>query len=161
MEKTRMNRVVGPAMIALVMLAAVALVSPSMHVKAFNPQPDPPAFGLIGVDPYATVRLNAVCADTPLPGGVSPGPCTVILAFRDINGNVMSRVVRTLLPGQGTSVDWNGEQIGRGRAEIQPSVPAITAGFALITVEVFDNQTGRTIATMNPADPKSLSLTGR
>ena len=156
-----MRRIVYPAMMVITMAAAVGLVSPPLHVKAFNPQPDPPAFGVIGVDPYATARLNAVCPDSPLPGGVSPGPCNVTLAFRDINGNVLSRAVKTLLPGQGTWLDWNGAQIGRGRTEIQPSVPVGGTGFVLLTVELFDNQTGRTIVTMHPAEPKSLSLTGQ
>jgi len=105
--------------------------------------------------------LNAVCPDTPLPGGVSPGPCTVTLAFRDANGTVLSRAVKTLDAGQGAWIDWNGAQNVRGRTEIQPSVPAISAGFALITVEVFDNMTGRTLASMGPAEPKSLSFVGR
>jgi hypothetical protein len=65
-------------------------------VKAFNPQPDPPVFGLIGVDPFETVRLNAVSADTPLPGGVNPGPCSVDLVFRDINDNTIARATKTL-----------------------------------------------------------------
>ena len=160
-----MNRIVYPTMMTMTMMtmmtaAAICLVWPSLHVKAFNPQPDPPAFGMIGVDPYATVRLNAVCPDTPLPGGVSPGPCAVTLAFRDVNGNVLSRAVRTLEPGQGAWLDWTGVQ-SRGRTEIQPSVPAVTAGFALITVELFDNMTGRTFATMSPGDPKSLSMIAR
>jgi hypothetical protein len=157
-----MRRYFYQTIVSLTAVAALwSLMGPSLRVQAFNPQPDPPAFGLIGVDPYSTVRLNAVCPDTPLPGGVSPGPCLVTLAFRDANGTVLSRAVKTLDAGQGAWIDWNGAQNVRGRTEIQPSVPAISAGFALITVEVFDNMTGRTLATMAPAEPKSLSFVGR
>ena len=41
-------------------------------VKAFNPQPDPPAlFGMIGITPVDTMQLNIVNVEL---SGVPPGP---------------------------------------------------------------------------------------
>jgi hypothetical protein len=137
--------------------SAIGLLWPGMTVKAFNPQPDPPAFGMIGVDPYETARLNAVCATGPLPGGVSPGPCDVTLAFLDINGRSMNQVTRTLRPGQGTSLDLIGAGSSALRTQVQPFVPAAGSGFVLVTVEKFDSNTGRTTALLNPTQPKSLA----
>ncbi len=159
-----MKRLIQPKITMLTMVlaaAAVALLWPSLNVKAFNPQPDPPAFGLIGVDPFETVRLNAVCPDTPLPGGVNPGPCNVMLAFRDTNGSVLAQSTHSLHPGQGASLDLNGAQVVRGsRIEVQPYVPANSAGYVLVTAEVFETNTGQISAVLNPTEPRSLFLAG-
>src|SRR5262249_60121367 len=106
-----MKRIAHLSILALAAAASLALLWPSLSVKAFNPQPDPPAFGLIGVDPFETARLNAVCADGPLPGGVAPGPCDIVLVFRDISGRALKQMTATLLPGQGTSLDLRGAQV--------------------------------------------------
>src|SRR5258708_22139670 len=117
-------------------------------VRAFNPQPDPPAFGLIGVSIFQTARLNAVCADTPLPGGLTPGPCVVTLAFNDASGTEIKRTTQTLRPGQAMSLDLRGADGPRtgNRAEYQPCIEPEGSGFVLATVEVFDNFTGITFA---------------
>ena len=41
---------------------------------AFNPQPDPPAFGIVSINPDQTIRLNVVCWEHDV-DGVPPGPC--------------------------------------------------------------------------------------
>ena len=156
-----MRRIVYPAMIAMLAAAAVTMIRPGLSVKAFNPQPDPPAFGMIGIDPFETARLNAACSAGPLPGGVAPGPCTATLAFLDINGTTLAQMTQTLLPGQGVSLDLSGARTaatGR-RIEVQPMVSAFGAGFVLVTAEVFDTGTGHTSAVLNPTEPKSLSPT--
>jgi hypothetical protein len=156
-----MRRLIDPKFIlAGLAVAALALFRPALSVKAFNPQPDPPVFGLIGIDPLETVRLNAVCAATPLPGGVNPGPCDVTLAFLDINGRAINRATHTLQPGESASLDLTGVPSGARRTEVQPFVPASGLGFVVVTVEVFDNNTGRTTAVLNPTEPKSLSSSG-
>jgi hypothetical protein len=152
-----MKRLLNPIISIALAIGGIAMLWPSLRVCAFNPQPDPPVFGLIGVDPLSTVRLNAVCPDTQLPGGVNPGPCTVDLEFRDTHGNAIKRITETALPGHGVWLDLSGAQLGRGRTEVQPFVPAVTSGFIVLTAEVFDDLTGRTIATLNPTEPRSLS----
>jgi hypothetical protein len=55
-------------MIALVgVLMAIFGVWLTTHVRAFNPQPDPPAFGLISLNPGQTLRLNVVNRLVPPP----------------------------------------------------------------------------------------------
>ena len=149
----------------LVVLCGAAALSLwfSGRVKAFNPQSDPPAFGLVGVDPFETARLNAVCADTPLPGGVAPGPCRVTLAFRDVSGRVLQQMTQSLQPGEGTSLDLTvggaSARVG-GRMEVQPFISPMGTGFVLASVDLFDSNTGRTAAIVNPTEPRSLGLTG-
>src|SRR6195256_3656290 len=58
---------------SLVMIALVSVVMAVVgvwlitYVSAFNPQPDPPAFGLISLNPGQTLRLNVVNRLTPPP----------------------------------------------------------------------------------------------
>ena len=52
----RKNAVLGVAAGALVVGAAWTTL------VAFDPQPDPPAFGVISITPDQTIRLNAVCS---------------------------------------------------------------------------------------------------
>ena len=58
---------------SLVMIALVGVVMAvvgfwlTTYVSAFNPQPDPPAFGLISLNPGQTLRLNVVNRLTPPP----------------------------------------------------------------------------------------------
>ncbi|PWU02710.1 MAG: hypothetical protein C5B51_20375 [Terriglobia bacterium] len=158
-----MKRFIHANMLGVLTAAGgLVLLWPVFSVKAFNPQPDPPAFGLIGIDPFETARLNAVCADTPLPGGAQPGPCLVSLAFRDTSGRVLTQVTQSLQPGQATSLDLNGAQVAmRGsRFEVQPYVPSNGSGYVMVTTEVFETSNGHTSAVLNPTQPKSLFLTG-
>jgi hypothetical protein len=154
MKKTDLGLLAGACAVAAM------LAWPALHVRAFNPQPDPPAFGLIGIDPFSTARLNAVCAVGPLPAtDIPPGPCDVTLEFHDVTGRVLKQATFRLQPGQAASLDLRStEAAASRRTEIQPAIPQAGRGFVLATVEVYDNLTGRTIALMNPTQPKSLGL---
>src|SRR6267378_23252 len=58
-------------------------------VKAFNPQPDPPGvWGMFGVTPPETARLNVVNIGIP---GMPPDPCSVQLRFFTANGRVLKQ----------------------------------------------------------------------
>jgi hypothetical protein len=153
-----MKKLIYPLTMTVVAISALVMVWPVPRVSAFNPQPDPPAFSMIGIDPFETVRLNALCADGLLPGDVPPGPCDVTLTFRDMSGRTIKQMTATLQPGQGTFLDirgMEGSSSGR-RMEIQPRILPAGRGFILATVEVFDDATGRTAAILNPTEPKSL-----
>jgi hypothetical protein len=163
-----MYRPITQSKMTVLAAAALLLMWSALRVKAFNPQPDPPAFGMIGVDPSETVRLNAVCADGPLPGDVPPGPCAVTLVFRDSSGRALKQSTQTLLPGQGAFLDLRGaeatpppdpDRIGR-RTEVHPWIQPVGRGFIFATVEVFDDATGRVSAALNPTEPKSLGILG-
>ena len=57
--KTRLRLVKTVAALALI-AAAIFVTWVTTRVKAFNPQPDPPAFGLITLNPDQSLRLNVV-----------------------------------------------------------------------------------------------------
>ena len=78
----RKNAVLGVAAGALVVGAAWTTL------VAFDPQPDPPAFGVISITPDQTIRLNAVCSEHGVKG--TPAPCRAELMFHDAAGNVLA-----------------------------------------------------------------------
>ena len=144
---------------ALTAVVAMLLLLPARKVRAFNPQPDPPVFGLLGVSIFQTARVNVVCADGPLPGGVNPGPCDAVVAFNDTSGQAVKTMTATLLPGQAASLDLRGADLIRSlgsRVELQPVIQPSGQGFILASAEVFDNFTGNTLVALNPTEPKSL-----
>ena len=128
--KTLMNQ---RTILAVLAAAAATLLWPALRVKAFTPQPDPPAFGMIGIDAFATLRVNALCAEGPLPLDVPPGPCNVTLEFHDITGRVLKQMTKTLAPGEGTFLDLRGSDMpltGR-HMELAPCIRPVGLGFVL------------------------------
>jgi hypothetical protein len=67
--KTRRHLVTTFASCALIAVV-VATIWVTIHAKDFNPQPDPPAFGLISLNPGQSLRLNVV---NTLPPPTDPG----------------------------------------------------------------------------------------
>jgi len=149
---------------ALTLAALVGFLIASAHmgarVSAFNPQPDPPAFGMLAVTHGQTARLNVVDATD-----VPPGPCREVeLMFLDSEGNIRQRSVQCLMSGRAAFLDLNGnflEQIDN-RTEIRGKVhlinpPERTVTNLVATIEVFDNETGKTmfiLATPSDSDKK-------
>ena len=127
----------------------------SRAAGAFNPQPDPPGFGMVGIAEGQTARLNVVNlgnADPLHP----PDPCRVELQFFDADGNAIAGSRARVRPGQAVSLDYVASfvpaDIATGavvaaRAEIRPAVNTDTGLLppqCRATVEIFDNSTGRT-----------------
>jgi hypothetical protein len=137
-------------------IGAVVLGAMSGTATAFNPQPDPPAFGIVSINPDQTIRLNVVCWEHDV-DGVPPGPCHGDLMFHDMAGNVVSIQTVKLGPGQAVSLDFTpvrgaspGSLVG-----IEPCwIPDPTSGRALPTTEVFDTQSGRMALHVNPLTPR-------
>ncbi len=127
------------------------------HLKAFNPQPDPPRFGMVGIAEGQTARLNLVNLIPPGPPDVTPDPCRAKLQFLDGDGNVVaSRLVR-LEAGHAAFLDFAptfvpvntvGDVAAPVRAEIRANVELGVAGLppgpCRATLEIFDNTTART-----------------
>ena len=166
-------------LIALVgVLMAIAGFWLTTYVRAFNPQPDPPAFGLISLNPGQTLRLNVVNHLVPPPdpdhqgratrhamlgfdlymtstgspassADVPPGPCITAHHF----ANRQSCEV-TLAPGEATSFDL-ATPTEVGMTQVLPLVQDDDRNQhpALIyTLEVREN--GKTLYTM-PAVQRS------
>ena len=154
------------AFAAAVVGAAAILDQGTSHVAAFNPQPDPPAFGMIGITHEQTARLNVVnWGDGPVPQGDRSGPIPdgdrpvqVELIFLDSWDNMLRRSTETLMPGHAAFLDLDGATLprdtgppsaGGNRTEIRAKIrlfedpslsPVPQGGLNLAaTVEVFDN----------------------
>lgn len=149
--------------IAVVVLLASGAVWEIRHVRAMPTAVEfDPAFGIVGITRGETMRLNVVNLLDPVPTGVPPGPCRVVLSFRNANGQPFTdangQVVRsetTLQAGESAFLELNGNLFGppstngAGRLELRPLIQIFTVrgSFAppcVPTMEVFDNTTGRT-----------------
>ena len=88
-------RIVTFGIAGAIAVASAAVGVGVAHLKAFNPQPDPPRFGMVGIAEGQTARLNLVNLLSPGAATIPPGPCRAELQFLDGDGNVVaSRLVR-------------------------------------------------------------------
>src|SRR5215471_9409785 len=74
--------------IALAAIASTLTIWQVRRVKAVAP-PDPGrSFGMVGITSGQTIRLSLVNLQPPPDPGtqIPPGPCRVLLSFRDANG---------------------------------------------------------------------------
>jgi hypothetical protein len=137
----------------------------SRHATAFNPQPDPPGFGMIGIADGQTARLNIVNLGVPDPTtGLPPDPCRVRLQFVDADGNVLAS--RGVAPegGHAKFLDFAPsfvntiDAVAPLRAEIRAVVLAdngVPPDPCRVTLEVFNNASGRTTFVLQPPpDPE-------
>jgi len=135
--------------IAAVTLATLAGFSRT--TAAFNPQPDPPGFGLVTLLPGQDLRINVVCSEHGA-GRLPPGPCAGELMFHDADGSLLSLQRIGLRPGQSASFALNLGREGGSPIGIDPCwIPGPdNAGFAIPSVEVFSIETGQTMLYVNP-----------
>jgi hypothetical protein len=121
-------------------------------IRAFNPQPDPPGFGLIGFTPASEyARLNV--SNVGIPGLPIGGSCQVQLTFGDGQGGTLKRSeVITLALGKSTSLDLLLSDFPvttlvdvSPRHEVLPAVQRGGSCFLASSVEIV-NATGQTTA---------------
>lgn len=136
-------------------------------VQAFNPQPDPPGFGLVGITFGQSIRVNVVNTAEPDPN-IPPDPVRVVINFRNAAGNLFRnnegqpiRRIALLPAGASTFLELNADDFPRDvtglRLQIRPDVRIQQPnGNGLIppdpiipTTEVFNNATGRTQFVVN------------
>jgi hypothetical protein len=142
---------------AAVILAGTAL---ARTATAFNPQPDPP-FGMIGIAQGQTARLNLVNTASPDAALLAP-PCRARLRFLDADGNLLTRLAAEVPAGHSRFLDFSpasiptntvGDVVLPLRAEIRPAVNFQDDEFAppcRVTLEIFNNATGRTTVLYAP-----------
>src|SRR5581483_3149417 len=100
------NRVLLRAGLALAGAALVAVASMTL-VRAFNPQPDPPAdaYSLIGLLRQQTIEVTV--SNYGIPGvGIPPGPCRGAMTLLDAQGNVVSTRDFSLRFGESASLNF-------------------------------------------------------
>ena len=141
---------------------ALTLGAVSGTASAFNPQPDPPGFGIVSINPNQTIRLNIICWQHPV-NGLPPDPCSGELLFHDLAGNTVARQLVRLAPGGGTFLDFSlGPRTSPvNLVGIDPCwIPEPTSGRALPTVEVFETRTGKIERHVNPLTPRISFIVG-
>ena len=142
----------GRKAIVSVFALAAAIVCVVAPIQGFNPQPDPPGrWGMVGITPYETGRLNVVTNDP----GAGQG-CAIALGFADSNGRTIRVESRILRTGRAQYLDMMGTEAvpaGETRAEIQPylldladsrAFPPDPCKSVMATFELFDRATGKT-----------------
>jgi hypothetical protein len=137
-------------------LGVVGVAALWSRVSAFDPQPDPPSFGLVSITPDQKIRLNVVCSEHGV-GALPPGPCRGALMFHDAAGEVLVEDTVQLGPGQTASLEYEiGVRTGAlERVGIVPCViPGPDSGRLLPTTEVADRETGRTALFITPITPR-------
>jgi len=147
------------------LLGTLVNLTLATSVPAFNPQPDPPAFSMIGITPDQTARLNVVCSNQEV-RSVNPGPCRVTLMFLDSQGRELKSETLTLRPGQADFLDLTGSEIpftrDTNRFELQPCIrPTSDSGRLVSAVQVFDALTGKTSVVVTPLPRLSLLQAGQ
>jgi len=124
-------------------------------IAGFNPQPDPPKiFGQLGLVAGQTIRLNAVNVLDPGTTLLPPDPCRVTLVFFGQDGRILAHSTEVLQPGAATFLDFAlPATINSIRTEVRADVTVESLSTRLVppdpcraTLEVFDNDTGRTTA---------------
>lgn len=130
-------------------------------VKAFNPQPDPPGFGIFGISEGQSIRFSVV--NTNLSAPPEPDfapPCRVVMTLRDSSGHAVLRpngtpVHRVVELGRGESayLSFNGDNLPRGSdGMVRPDVKVQQADPVdgqipppcIPSAEVISNANGRT-----------------
>ena len=133
------------------------------QVRAFNPQPDPPGYGLVGITNGQTIRVSVVNTTPPDPNA-PPDPCRAVITFVDANGNSFIRADgtparKTVLIDQGQSafLNLNADNFVRnGRLTLRPDIRIQQADPVLVgdsftppdpcfaSAEVISNSSGQT-----------------
>jgi hypothetical protein len=138
--------------ILLIAALAVCCIGWVKVSQAFNPQPDPPGFGPIGMLPasqYAQLNVtNVGISGTPI-----GGTCEVELSWADAQGRTLKRSMVTLPLGKSTSLQLTAADLAPAttdgatpgpRVELLPVVQRGGLCFLASSIEVIGTATGQT-----------------
>ena len=138
-------------MLALVALIGLSLTfasfGPAARAADFNPQPDPPGFGMMGVADGQTARLN-VTIDLD-PTRIPPDPYRVTLYFLNGDGRILTQQTFSLAVRQSAFLDYAAPRMPLGaRQRIRPVAIAEPDANGIVpcikpVVEVINNDTQR------------------
>ncbi len=157
------------ALAATVFILASAQTTTQPLMPA-TPVPQLSTFGLIGLAPNQTARLNAL--GMPMGGPIIANvSCQVTLTFVDDQGNSLKTATQTVISGKSTPLDLSFSEImtaTTSRAEIRGTVqtgfvvnnqgtggplpaPVVGTGSCSVlpTLEIFDQANGRTTVLLN------------
>jgi hypothetical protein len=128
-------------------VAVIACLATALPAAAFNPQPDPPGFGMVGIVRDQTAGLSVVNI-----GGLSPPEpdAPVELLFLDGAGTTLARAVVTAAGGTAAFLDLRGDSLAISDPDERMQIRAVVRAVGdqrpslVPTLELFDTATGRT-----------------
>ena len=148
------------------LLSSLVLCAVASTASAFNPQPEPPGFPMLGIINSQTARLNITFAAPPEGGKRTfpPGPCrgTIQLRFVDAMGGVLAETTLRIGPGMSEALELvggrgseGGPPLGTFNTGLRQQIRAIVSwaefppgpcrgGALLGNVEVYNTSTGET-----------------
>ena len=159
----KINRI-SKTVVVVIGAAIVGAVAWGAGVRAFNPQPDPPGFGMIGISYGQTLRLSVVNTGGLL-SAFPPDPCRVQMGFLDGEGYFvrkaggregdtanLARKAGRLDPGQSMFLDLASVEVmldGSGRLQVRAAwsnngIGRFPPGPCRASLEMIDMATGRT-----------------
>ena len=120
--------VAATASVITAFTAFVVLKFEPQKVEAFNPQPDPPGFGIFGISESQLMRINVVNTAAAPNVDAAQDPCRVVVTFIDQNGGTLTRPDGTpvrraalLAGGQSISIAVDAQNFIRsGRLQLRP-----------------------------------------
>ena len=118
-------------------------------ISGFNPQPDPPGFGLVTLSSGLMLRMNVSCFAHPV-NGFPPDPCRGTVLLHDMAGDVVAQRGYDLKPGEAASFEFSPANDRTG-VDFEPCVLPATGGRAIPNVELVDVSTGQTKFLINNA----------
>lgn len=130
------------------LLGLLFSLSPWAQAADFNPQPDPPGFGMLGLTNGQTARLNVVLDREP-GQTVPPDPYRVTLYFLNGDGTILAQQAFSLVIGQAASLDYAAPTLRAGmRLRVRPLVIAEPDSNGVIpcvrpVTEIINNDTQR------------------
>lgn len=147
--KTKKRLLKAASLGVLMAIAALLITNP---VKAFRPTAVEFHFGMVGITRGQSARLNVLNA--------SREPIQLSLNFSNSDGRLIRQAVETLEPGRAVFLDLTPSTVdeGAGRLQIHASIQfgdldSGGVGRQIIpTLEVFDNDTGRTQVVLGACD---------
>jgi hypothetical protein len=168
--------------VAFIAVAAL-LVLGAGSAEAFNPQPDPPGFGMFGIMPFQRAHLHISLPVMKMRGGIPADPCRVEASFVNDKGETVMTETHTIWPGQTgnliftparvpdpeiTASVTEGNSAADRRMQLRAVVMALDSTLPpgpchdlLATVQVDNQQGGAPTLTLSPRDPASGLPTGK
>ncbi len=137
------------APLATVIAFLVAVVFGWTHGRAWAATAVESHFGSVGLTSSVTALVNVVSL-------FPTGPCTVNVEWLDTNGNVLHQSALAVATGQTRSATLTTQTVGRAqvRAVVQwlpsPFPPDLCRTNSVLTLEIVDNATGRTLIVIPP-----------
>ena len=122
----------------------------SQVAHAFNPQPDPPGFGMFGIANGQTAHLNVKLErlDTKI---YSPDPFRVTLYFLNGDGRTLTQQTFAVSAGQSVILDYAPPALPTGLRQrirpiviVEPDASGVIPDYKAV-VEVLDNDTQRNV----------------